>query len=630
MKRKNFSPGPLFGESVEKNSKKGSLPKKDTLERANEWVNKGFLESDSKSYDTGLSRWRLMTIYVVIILVFVTLFSRAFELQIIEGDSFVGKAEDNRYRVKVSHAPRGVIYDRNGVILARNAPSFAVVLDPFAIPNDQRDEIVKSISRLLKVSESSVNKKLASSDNNLPITIKNGVKHEIVLKLETNPIVGVEVEVKPKREYPYGEITAHLIGYTSEVSEEEMNNPRSTPHQLGDRVGRDGVEASLEDILRGANGYDLLKVDASGVSQGSLVTTEPVSGNDITLSIDIELQKKAYESLKKWLRNSGSKAGSVVVMDPNNGEVLALVSYPSYNNNVFENGLTQKKYDELISSKNKPLLNRAIGSAYPPASTFKLITAAAGLESGNINPSTTIVDTGFVKLGDQVFNNWYWLDSRKTDGAINVVRAIARSNDTFFYKLGQRIGEVKIQDMARQFLLGSETGVNLPSETAGLVPTEQWKIDTKGEIWYPGETLNLSIGQGDLLVSPLQLSLVSATFANGGNIVKPNILKIDEPEILKGKFLSDTTIKAVQSGMYENTRGDGNVSYLFNSFKPKTAGKTGTAESGRDRPHAWYTGYAPYENPEIVVTVMAEYAGHGSEVSAPATKEIFGWWFKNR
>ena len=396
------------------------------------------------------------------------------------------------------------------------------------------------------------------------------------------------------------------------------------------QIGRDGVEASLEDILRGANGYDLLKVNASGVSQGSLVTTEPVSGNDITLSIDIELQKKASESLKNWLRNSGSKAGSVVVMDPNNGEVLALVSYPSYNNNVLENGLTQKTYDELISSKNKPLLNRAIGSAYPPGSTFKLVTAAAGLESGNINPSTTIVDTGFVKLGDQVFNNWYWLDNRKTDGAINVVRAIARSNDTFFYKLGRRIGEEKIQAMAKQFLFGSETGINLPSETAGLVPTEQWKIDTKGEIWYPGETLNLSIGQGDLLVSPLQLSLVSAVFANEGSIVKPNILKIDDPEIIKGKFLSDTTIKAVQSGMYENTRGDGNVSYLFNSFKPKTAGKTGTAESGRDRPHAWYTGYAPYENPEIVVTVMAEYAGHGSEVSAPATKEIFDWWFKNR
>ena len=630
MKRKKFAPGPLFGDNVEKNSKKGSLPKKDTIKRASEWVNKGIFESDSEPYDTGLSRWRLMVFYVVIVLVFVTLFSRAFELQIIEGDNFVGRAEDNRYRVKVSYAPRGVIYDRNGVVLARNVPSFTIIIDPLAIPEEKKSETVKSIARLLKVSESFVNKKLESSGNNLPVVLENDVEHQIVINLETTPIIGVEVEIKPKREYPYGEIPAHILGYTSEVSQEEIDNPSNTPHQLGDRVGRSGVENSFEDILRGANGYNLLKVDARGVSQGSLLTTEPVSGNDITLSIDIELQKKTYESLKKWLRNSGSKAGSVVVLDPNNGEVLALVSYPSYDNNVFENGLTQKKYDDLINSRNNPLLNRAIGSAYPPGSTFKLVTAAAGLESGNINPSTTIVDTGFVKLGDQVFNNWYWLDERKTDGSINVIRALARSNDTFFYKLGQRIGEVKIQSMATEFLLGSFTGVNLPSETAGLVPTEQWKIDTKGEVWYPGETLNLAIGQGDLLVSPIQLSLVSSVFANGGNLVKPNILKIDKPEILKSKFLSDMTIKTVQSGMFENTKGDGNVSYLFNSFKPKTAGKTGTAESGRDRPHAWYTGYAPYENPEIVVTVMAEYAGHGSEVAAPATKEIFDWWFKNR
>lgn len=629
MKRKKFSPGPLFGENVEKNSKKGSLPKKDTLQRANEWVNKGILESDTTSYDPGLSMWRLMAIYVVIILVFVTLFSRAFELQIIEGDNFVGKAEDNRYRVKVSHAPRGVIYDRNGVVLARNVPSFTVVIDPLAIPDEHMDKTVKTIARLLKVSESSLYEKLASSENNLPVILKNDVEHEIVLNLETNPLIGVEVEVKPKREYPYGEISAHLIGYTSEVSEEEIDNPRSTPHQLGDRVGRAGVEDSFEDILRGANGYDLLKVDARGVSQGSLLTTDPISGNDITLSIDIKLQKQSFQIVKKWLSNSGSSAGSAVALDPNNGEILALVSYPSYDNNVFEKGLSQKKFDSLVNSSSKPLLNRAISSTYPPGSTFKLVTSAAGLESGNINPGTTIVDTGFVKLGDQVFNNWYWLDHGKKEGAINVVRAIARSNDTFFYKLGQRIGEEKIQNMAKQFLLGSATGVNLPSEAVGLVPTEQWKIDAKGEVWYPGETLNLAIGQGDLLASPLQLTLVTSTFAVG-DIARPNISLVEEVDILVSQFLSDTTLQTIRSGMYENTRGDGNVSYLFNSFKPKTAGKTGTAESGNKNPHAWYTGYAPYESPEIVVTVMAEHAGHGSEVAAPATKEIFDWWFKNK
>ena len=630
MRRKKFLPGPLFGESVEKNSSVGSLPRKDTLERAEGWVEKGFLESDTKFYDTDISRWRLATIYIIFLLVFVSLFARVFELQIIEGDNFLGQAEDNRYRVKITHAPRGVIYDRNGVVLARNTPSFSVSLDPLSISEEDKSSIFKKISKILNITTPEISKKLTSSDTNQPITLKDDVSHEEIIKLETENLDGVEVNIKPKREYVYKEITAHILGYTSEVSQEEIENPHSTPHQLGDRVGRSGVESSFEDILRGANGYDLVKVDSTGANQGSLVTTEPIPGSDITLSIDIELQKKVYESSKKWLKNAGSRAGSAVVTDPNNGEILALVSHPSYDNNIFENGLTQKKYNSLVSSQSKPLLNRAIGSAYPPGSTFKLVTAAAGLESGNINPNTTLVDTGFIRLGNQVFSNWYWLDHGKTEGSINVIRALARSNDTFFYKLGQRIGEKSIQEMAKKFLLGSKTGVNLPSESAGLVPTEQWKLDTKGEIWYQGETLNLSIGQGDLLVSPLQLSQISALYANKGKIIRPTIVRVDKPEVIKSNFLSEDTLETVRKGMLGNTQGDGNVSYLFSSFKIKSGGKTGTAESGSKRPHAWYTAFAPYDSPEIVVTVMAEHAGHGSEVSAPATKEIFDWYFKNR
>ena len=631
--KKKFSLGPIFFESVEKD--KGRLPSYESLDRAERWVEKGFLGQFHGSDSIGISKWRFATLFIFFVLIFVVLLARSFELQIIEGNSFLGKAENNRYKVKITHAPRGVIYDREGRVLARNIPAFRVAVDPNLVDENRKEELSKKLSKILKVPEPEIRKKLANKSYD-SITIKENVDRDIALRLESEQIPPVEIEVSPRREYPYGELISNLLGFSSEVSKEELRSPGSTPHQLGDKVGRAGVEETFENILRGANGYELTKVDAAGKKLGSRITTEPLAGSDITLSIDAELQKRVFKTLKKRLRAAGSKAGSAVVLNPNTGEVLALVSVPSFDNNVFDKGLTQKEYSSLVKNPNKPLLNRAIGAAYPPGSTFKIVTAAAGLESGAITPQTQIVDTGYIKLGDQVFNNWLWLDHRRTEGAINVIRAIARSNDPFFFKLGQKIGEVKIQEMAHKFSLGSITGINLPAETAGLVPTEQWKLDAKGEIWFPGETLNLAIGQGDLLVSPLQLSLVSAVYANGGKLIKPTVLKVDTGEILRENFLSRQTIETVRQGMYENTRGDGNVGWLFRDYKIKTAGKTGAAESGNERPHAWYTAFAPYDPPagrqvsQMVVTVMGEHAGHGSEVSAPATKEIFEWWFANR
>ncbi|MEX0616992.1 MAG: penicillin-binding protein 2 [Candidatus Woykebacteria bacterium] len=629
MKKNSFL-GPLFGENFQKNKSKRRAASHEMLKRAESWIGKGFLDEDLDISKTKISGSRRLFFYLAFILAFVILFSRSFELQVIEGDSFLGRAEDNRYKVTTNHAPRGVIYDRNGQVLARNVPTFRVSLDEGLITDEKREDAINKLSKIIGVSGSSIKDKLKEkgSGSSDPITIKEDASHEEALRLQSSAIPGVEVEIRPKREYPYKEILAHVIGYTSEVSKEELKNPTST-YQLGDRVGRAGVEQEFENILRGANGYDLAKVDAAGKKLGSLLTTKPVAGGDITISIDIELQKKVYVITKKWLKKAGSKAGSAVAIDPKTGEILALVSIPAFDNNSFEAGLTQKEYDRLLKNTTKPLLSRVIGAAYPPGSTFKLVTAAAGLEKGAITKDTEIVDTGFIKLGNQVFNNWLWLDHHRREGAINVVRALSRSNDTFFFKLGQKIGEDAIVEMAKKFSLGEATGVNLPGEALGLVPSSEWKLKTKGEIWFPGETLNLAIGQGDLLVSPIQLSRIAAFYANGGSLVKPTILKGEET-VLIPKFLNDETVEVVREGMYQNTVGDGNVSYLFNSFKVKSAGKTGTAESGDSRPHAWYTGFAPYEDPEIVVTVMGEHAGHGSEVSAPATKEIFEWWFGRR
>jgi len=619
--------GPVFSEGIEKNGARRTPAGKHRLKDSEQWSGGSFFALNKDDSFHEVSRWRLAFLFIIFTLLFIVLGSRIFDLQVIQGDKFLGKAEGNHYRVEVDHAPRGVVYDRNGAILARNVPAFRVAIDGSALPEKGRESVLEKLSKIINVPTAEIVRELKTGSSDSPLTIKSGVSHDVALNLQTSGLPGVEVEISPKRKYPYGAILAAVLGYTSEVSEQELRNPSGTPYQLGDRVGRAGVEESFENTLRGEDGYNLLKVDATGKKVGSLITTSPVAGGDVNLSIDLGLQKKVDTTLKKWLKHAGAKAGSAVVMNPTTGEILALVSVPSFNDNLFEEGLTQTQYNKLINDQEKPLINRVIGSAYPSGSTFKLITAAAGLESGSIKPDTKILDTGYVQIGSQIFNNWLWLSNHKTEGAINVVRAIARSNDTFFFKLSQMIGPKVIQDMARKFSIGSITGIDLPGETPGLLPTESWKQKVFRQPWYPGDTLNMAIGQGNLMVSPLQLSLVTSVYANGGKLVRPTVLKTDAPQVIRSGFLSKETIKIVKEGMYQDQIGDGNVGWLFGNYKIKTAGKTGTAESGGQRPQAWYTAFAPFDKPQIVVTAMAENAGHGSEVCAPATKEIFDWWF---
>jgi penicillin-binding protein 2 len=354
-----------------------------------------------------------------------------------------------------------------------------------------------------------------------------------------------------------------------------------------------------------------------------------VAGNDITLSIDIEMQKFLYEQLGQTLKDKGGEGASAVVQDPNTGEILALVSTPSYDNNIFSGKLSNESYLALVNHPGHLLLNRPVSSSFPPGSTFKLVVSAAGIETGKINKDTKITDTGFVTLDNITFNNWLWLGAQKTEGDIAMVRAIARSNDTYFYKLGQILGEETIATFAHQFGMGEKTGVQIIGETPGLVPTAEWKEKTFNQVWYPGETLNYAIGQGYLLVSPLQLNRMTMVFANGGKLLQPTILHNGEVLVTRSDFLKPESISVVREGMFQNTVGDGNVSYLFNSFRIKSAGKTGSAESGgENKPHSWYTAYAPWEAPKVAVTVMFERAGHGSEISAPIVKSLFNWYFK--
>ena len=630
MKRRIFKKfGIAFGESLETEKKRKRIVAAADLQKADLWVGVN-ADKREETGDFKLSPWRVAAGYFLLSTLGLVLIARAFDLQVIQGSNFLGKAEGNHIRVQVDHAPRGVIYDRNGKILAQNRPGFRLILDKRSMGQTRKNEVTEKLSSILGLELSQINQKIRDSDRD-QVTIADDLLADkaLLIESEAEQLPGVALEVNPIRFYPYKEITSHILGYSTQVDKADLQQKLEVPYVLGDKVGKAGAEQTFEPVLRGENGYKLLNVTASGENRGEVYASDSKAGSEVTLSIDVELQKFTHKMLQNKVRSTGAKGAAAVVMDANTGEILALVSLPTFDDNIFSKRLTEKGYEELVSNPDKLLLNRAIGAAYPPGSTFKMISAVAALETGAIDPETKIKDPGFITLGNQVFKNWLWVDHQRTEGSINVVRAIARSTDTFFYRLGQMMGEKPIQKIAALLGLGEKTGVELPSETMGLVPTGEWKVSAKGESWYPGDTLNISIGQGDLLVSPLQLTRVTAIFANGGKLITPTILKTDKPRVEKQNFLKKETIETVRQGLYADTVGDGNVGWLFGAFKPKSAGKTGTAEAGNRGPHAWYTAYAPHPKAEIVVTVMIEHAGHGSEQAAPVVKQIFNWYFDN-
>lgn len=618
--------GPIFGETIEQSKRTSSLVDQGVLKNSMSW---GLQLEESKKQP--ISVWRLLPIYLFFLVSFFVLGAKAFSLQVIQGSNFATQAEGNHVRIVTTHAARGAILDRNGKILAQSKPGFRLAIDPQTFPEDNQ-EVLGLLSDLTKMSKNEIAELAKKAQENEFVTLKNSIDHStaIAIEAQNEKLPGVLLEISPLREYLWGPIMAPILGYTSEVSKEDLAK-QGTAYIPGDKVGRVGAEAAFETRLRGANGYELIKVDAAGKKEGSLVKTNPISGNDVTLSIDGDLNKFIYDELVKAVKTSKGRSGAAVALNPKTGEVLAMVSFPSYDNNLFAKGLTQKEFDFLFGDPSHPLINRAISTSLPPGSTFKLFVSAAALESGKITKDTRIQDTGFINLGGIIYNNWLWTERRGTDGMVDVERAIARSNDIFFYRVGQMIGEEKIGQYAHLFGFGEKTGIELPGETLGLVPSPEWKLSTRGEPWYPGETLNISIGQGDTLATPIQLAVATSAIANGGNLVRPTILPTNTPDIVRKSFVKRETLKTIQEGMIQNQKGDGNVGWIFGAFPISTAGKTGSAEAGgKQNSHAWYTVYAPVENPRIVFTMVVENGGHGSEVVGPVAKKTLEWFFKNR
>lgn len=552
-----------------------------------------------------LGSGRALLFATTFVSLFFVLVFRLFDLTLIEGHTYRALADENRTRELVRHAPRGLLVDRTGRPMVKNIPQYRLIL-----PCEGQ-------------SESSCVKRLSQEEGDT--LTKNGLPP------------GQFLEVDFLREYLYPEAIAHVVGYTGELNTKELTDGYYSLRRYGrgDRIGRVGAEAVYESKLRGRDGRELVEVDASGKILRTLGTDKENAGTDVTLSLDLEFSHIVADAFPQGAKGAG------IVSKPQTGEILAMYSSPSYSINAFSLGISQGEYDRLTTSPEMPLFNRAIGGVYPPGSTFKIIPAIAALEEKAITAETLVDDVGVLTIGQFTFPNWYFLQYGRKEGMVDIVRAIQRSNDIYFYKAAEWLGITKLAVWARLFGLGRPLGIELAGEASGLVPDPAWKesfftskadLEARQNLWYLGDTYHVGIGQGYLLTTPLQVNAWTNVVANGGELCRPTIEKASsvrrQASDCRNLHIKKEVIDVVMKGMVKACETGGTGWPLFN-FQVPIACKTGTAEYGdpKNRTHAWFTAFAPAADPEISVTVLVEGAGEGSNVAAPVAKKIFDYWF---
>ncbi len=594
---------------------------------------------------------------VLLVLIMVTvLFSRLGYLQINSGTRFRALAEGNRLRERVSLAPRGQILDRYGSILADNMASFRLVVTPSDLPLGTLMSVLDLINHLLAITEEQTVKNVQAIDpkSTKPVEIATKLRPEQAILFETHRLEfpAMSIETVPVRNYVGSETFSHVLGTTGAISDKDLAEAWDGSYVAEDVVGKTGLELQYEGALKGKNGKDIVEVDAVGSVVKNLGEVVSSPGQTLKTTLDKGLQEELY---KQFSIRPGAK-GAAIAMNPKTGEVLALLSYPGYNTNLFAIGINSKDYQGLLEDKTLPLFNRAIAGQLPPGSTVKPMVALAGLESGVITDKTVIVDSGKISIPNQfnpsvVYDYVGW--KRTGLGSMTVRSAIAMSSDIFFYVVGgglqsnhiDGLGIEKLASFYRKFNLGSPTGIDLPGEKSGLVPDPTWKMGFYNNNallgkWYLGDTYHVSIGQGDVLVTPLQMALWTATIANGGIGMKPHLVSAVlnkqggmisslEPSVLVNRLGSEKNIKIVQEGMRQTVLAG--TAKRLQSLTISSAGKTGTAQfDNNEHEHSWFTSFAPYENPEIVVTVLVEGGGEGGAAALPITESALKWWTENR
>ena len=567
---------------------------------------------------------------------FVVIIGRLYYLQVYQADKYKMLADENRISTRLLIPPRGIIYDRNQEHLASNRQNFQVSIVAEQTTNVQETlDAFKKIMPLTEAEEEKIKKELKRKRSFVPIKIKDNLTWEEVAKIQLNApsLPGIVIDEGLSRYYPFGEKMTHLLGYVSSVSDSDVKDDPLL-EVPGFKIGKAGIEKFFEKRLRGRGGNQKLEVNAYGRVMKEIEKNDGVLGERVDLSIDARLQSKAFELL-------GEESGAVVLMDFHNGEILAFVSTPSYDPNLMVTGISNDDWKALLNNERHPLTNKVIAGQYSPGSTFKMIVALAGLESGAIKPETRFFCAGKMFLGSHPFHCW----KHSGHGYLDVVQALQHSCDIFFYETAQKVGIEKIADMARRLGLGEKIGIGLDNEKAGLIPDKAWKQRRYKEPWHPGETLISGIGQGYILTTPLQLVTMMARLVNGGYEVKPTFLRVSEEEQknIKKINLSSTYLDIVKEGMFNVVNVPGGTAYMsrFDYNGMKMGGKTGTTQVRRIslkerqtgilkeselpwrlRNHALFVGYAPHNNPKYAVVVLVEHGGGGSSVAAPIASKL--------
>ncbi len=634
-----------------------------------QWTEHAFLSEDQNKEVIGstFNFKQLKIVKIILIVFFAILFVRVFWLQVFQFDYYYSLAQINRSRQESIEANRGIFYDRNGEDLVRNTANFVLSVRLIDLPSDEmeRDRVIRKISQILDKIENDNNSddfiisegpsfvlikealskiRYGSLESYQGTYILENIDYETALnlKLQSDQIPGLIISTKIRRQYIHVVednilSLSHILGYTGKISVDELKN--SDNYSSIDYLGKSGLEKVWEEKLRGVNGTRNYEVDAFG-RQGKLINqTSAIDGYNLQLSIDLKLQKKVEEILKEWLDHLNLSKASVIISNPQNGEILSMVSLPAYDNNAFARGISSTIYQGLINNPDRPLFNRSIAGEYPAGSTIKPLISAAALEEGVITEKTSFLSTGGIRIGQWFFPDWL----SGGHGRVDIKRAIAESVNTFYYYIGggyqdfQGLGLENLVKYSYLFGLGEKTGIDLLGESSGLVPTKEWRERIKNERWYIGNTYHFSIGQGDVLVTPLQMLNATAAIANGGILYQPHlvtqirdsndeIVEQIEKKIIRRDFIDSYNLDVVRQGMRQAvTHGSARRLSLLNV---DVAGKTGTAQwSSQRSPHAWFSGFAPYDKPEIAFVILVEEGREGSEVSVPIAYDILNWYF---
>jgi len=620
-----------------------------------------------KKFEVPLKEKISYLLFSIFFVLATILFARVFYFQIFEGEKLYTEAENNMRSINLIVPPRGIIYDKNMIKLVLNSPAYDLICDRAyfsGVPIGSSEKIskeIKDIADIIGSNQQDLVDKIQNT-NSSEVLVADNISHEQLLTLEAriNDFQGCRIRQNTARDYVLGPIFSPVLGYTARINKEEYSS--STGYAINDYIGKTGLEKYYETYLRGKPGQSKPAKSAAGSqSDQALLQLQPEPGNNLVLNIDADLQIRVYNALEKSIKNVGAKKGAAVAMDPRTGAVLALVSYPSYDDNSFSKGISITDYNKILNDPSQPLFNRAIAAKYPTGSTIKPFEASAALQEKIISPDKQINDLGYILIHSQYDPNVVYRYGGVTPhGLVDMRKAIAVSSNIYFYTIGggygdqQGLGPSRIKKYLSFFGWDQKTGIDLPGEFSGFIPDPDWKKKTKGQSWWDGDTYNLAIGQSDLQTTPLQVATAYCAIANGGTLYKPQIVNkiispsagssteahlkslgqaatiVKEflPEIIRSGFIDPENLEIIREGMRDGVNKPYGISAMLNDLPVQVAAKTGTAEIGyQNRFNVWSSVFAPYENPEIVLVVTVEEVQGLGAVTLPVARDVLQWYF---